>query len=78
MKCVFVQIQCHPGKTYAVADEIALMELHSELYSTSGEFDLLVKLYIPSDKDIGLFLSDSIFKVPGITRTLTTMTFNAF
>lgn len=78
MKCVFVQIQCNPGKTYAVADEIALMELHSELYSTSGEFDLLVKLYIPSDKDIGLFLSDSIFKVPGITRTLTTMTFNAF
>jgi len=54
------------------------MELHSELYSTSGEFDLLVKLYIPSDKDIGFFLSDSIFKVPGITRTLTTMTFNAF
>ncbi|KGM47971.1 Lrp/AsnC ligand binding domain-containing protein [Pseudooceanicola atlanticus] len=78
MKCVFVQIQCHPGKTYEVADEIALMELHSELYSTSGEFDLLVKLYIPSDKDIGFFLSDSIFKVPGITRTLTTMTFNAF
>ena len=47
MKCVFVQIQCHPGKTYEVADEIALMELHSELYSTSGEFALLVKLYIP-------------------------------
>ena len=43
--CVFVQIRCTPGTTYAVAEEIALREIHSELYSTSGEYDLLLKLY---------------------------------
>ena len=40
--CVFVQIRCRPGMTYRVAEEIILRELHSELYSTSGQFDLLM------------------------------------
>ncbi len=45
--CVFIQIRCKPGTTYKVAEDIALHEIHSELYSTSGEYDLLMKLYIP-------------------------------
>ena len=36
MTCVFVQIRCNPGKTYAVADTIYEREIASELYSTSG------------------------------------------
>ena len=48
MACVFVQIRCNPGKTYAVADAIYEREIASELYSTSGDYDLLMKLYIPS------------------------------
>ena len=44
---VFVQLRCTPGTTYRVAEEIVLREIHSELYSTSGEWDLLMKLYIP-------------------------------
>ena len=51
--CVFVQLRCRPGKTYEVADAIILREIHSELYSTSGDFDLLMKLYVPKDEDIG-------------------------
>ena len=45
--CVFVQIRCKPGETYRVADAIVLREIHSELYSTSGAFDLLLKVYVP-------------------------------
>ncbi len=48
--CVFIQIRCKPGTTYKVAEDIALREIHSELYSTSGDFDLLMKLYIPLTK----------------------------
>lgn len=76
--CVFVQIRCAPGKTYDVADTIALKEIHSELYSTSGEYDLLLKIYIPKDADIGRYLNENISDVAGIERTLTTLTFNAF
>lgn len=78
MRCVFVQIRCQPGKTYAVADDIWDREVVSELYSTSGEFDLIAKVYIPEDEDIGHYLNDRLFDVPGISRTLTTMTFRAF
>ena len=78
MECVFVQIRCVPGETYRVADEIVLRELHSELYSTSGEFDLLLKMYIPKEADIGLFINDNLRTIKGIERTLTTLTFRAF
>jgi len=76
--CVFVQIGCKPGTTYKVAEYIALREIHSELYSTSGEYDLLMKLYIPKDKDVGKFINDELLGIPGIERSLTTMTFKVF
>lgn len=76
MHCVFVQVRCRPGTTYAVADAIVLGEFHSELYSTSGEWDLLMKVYVPEDQDIGHFVNDRLGGIPGIERTLTTMTFN--
>ena len=78
MNCVFIQIRCRPSTTYKVADEIALRELHSELYSTSGEYDLLAKLYIPDDEDVGKFINDKLLDIDGIERTLTTLTFRAF
>ena len=49
---LFVQIRCKPGTAYNVADEIGLREIHSELYSISGDFDLLLKLRVPSGEDI--------------------------
>ncbi|MCB6178495.1 Lrp/AsnC ligand binding domain-containing protein [Rhodobacter sp. Har01] len=78
MALVFVQIRCTPGKTYEVADEIWDREVVSELYSTSGEYDLIAKVYIPDGEDTGHFLSSKLFDLPGIQRTLTTMTFKAF
>ena len=78
MTCVFVQLQCHPGKTYEVADAIWDREIVSELYSTSGDFDLLMKLYIPEGADVGHFINENIANIPGISRSLTTLTFKAF
>ena len=76
--CVFVQIRCAPGTTYDVADAIALKEIHSELYSTSGEYDLLLKLYIPEDADVGHYINENVACIANVQRTLTTMTFRAF
>ena len=78
MRAVFVQLQCVPGKTYEVATAIYDREVVSELYSTSGEYDLIAKIYIPDDEDVGHYLSNRLFDIPGIVRTLTTMTFRAF
>ncbi|WP_432255271.1 Lrp/AsnC ligand binding domain-containing protein [Limimaricola sp. AA108-03] len=75
---LFVQIRCKPGTTYKVADAIALKEIHSELYSTSGAFDLLVKIYVPEGEDIGMYLNEQLMGIEGIERTLTTQTFRVF
>ena len=42
MNCVFIQLRCRPGRTYEVADAIYDREFASELYSTSGEYDLIM------------------------------------
>ena len=78
MKCVFMQLRCQPGKTYDVADKIYEREIVSELYSTSGEFDLLMKIYIDEDQDIGKFVNEKILNIEGIVHSLTTLTFKAF
>ncbi len=78
MICVFVQFRCAPGKTYEVASAVYDREVVSELYSTSGEYDLIAKVYIPDGEDVGHYLTENLFDVPGISRTLTTMTFKAF
>lgn len=78
MRAVFVQLQVSPGQTYEVADELFKREVASELYSTSGDFDLLMKVYIEDGVDIGKFINDNIANVPGIVRSLTTLTFKAF
>lgn len=78
MKPVFLQLQCAPGKTYEVADALFKREIVSELYSTSGEFDLLMKIYIEEDEDIGKFINQNVVDIPGIVRSLTTLTFTAF
>ena len=78
MTCVFVQFRCIPGQTYAVATAVYDREVVSELYSTSGEYDLIAKVYIPEGEDVGHYLSGKLFDIAGIVRTLTTMTFKAF
>ena len=78
MNCIFVQIRCRPGTGYKVADEIARREIHSELYSISGDYDLLMKMYIAEDQDIGKVINKSLLDIDGIERTHTTLTFKAF
>ncbi len=78
MQCVFIQIRCRPGTAYAVADAIVLREIQSELYSTSGAFDLLLKLYVPESEDVGRYVNDRLLDIDGIERTLTTLTFKTF
>lgn len=75
---VFVQLRCKPGSAYKVAEAIIQREIHSELYSTSGEHDLLLKLYIPEGEDIGHYINEHLLDIEGIERSLTTLTFKAF
>jgi DNA-binding Lrp family transcriptional regulator len=74
----FIQIKCHLGKSYEVANKLADAEIASEIYSTAGDFDLLVKFYIDEGTDIGHFVNEKVQTIPGIQDTRTIITFKAF
>jgi DNA-binding Lrp family transcriptional regulator len=74
----FVQIKCHLGKAYDVAHALADAEIASEIYSTAGDFDLLVKFYVEDGTDIGHFVNQKVQVLPHIQDTRTIITFKAF
>ena len=74
----FVQIKCELGKSYQVANALAEAEIASEVYSTAGDYDLLVKFYVDRDTDIGHFVNEKVQPLPGIKDTHTIITFKAF
>jgi DNA-binding Lrp family transcriptional regulator len=74
----FVQIKCHLGKSYDVANALADAEIASEIYSTAGDYDLLVKFYVPEAAEIGHFVNEKVQTIPGIQDTRTIITFKAF
>lgn len=75
---LFVQIKCELGKAYSVANQIADAEIASEIYSTAGEWDLLVKFYVDKDTDIGHFVNEKVHPFKGIRDTYTIITYRAF
>ncbi len=79
MQTIFVQVKCELGKAYQVADAAILnIEEVSEVYSISGNFDLLMKCYLPADTDIGHFVTEKLQTLPGVAETYTIITFKAF
>jgi len=78
MKAFFVQIKCELGKSYQVATAIADAEIVSEIYSTAGVYDLMVKFYLDESQDVGHFVSEKLQPIPGIKDTTTIITFRAF
>ena len=79
MQTVFVQVKCELGNVYSVAEKaIETVEKISEIYSTSGQYDLLIKCYLSDEDDIGHFINDKIQTLPGVKDTYTIITFKAF
>ena len=79
MQTIFVMVKCELGETYKVADQAAQnLEAVSEVHSTSGEYELLMKCFLEDDVDIGHFVTEDIQRIPGVRDTFTIITFKAF
>ena len=79
MQTIFVQVKAELGQAYKVAEEaMEKVEQVSEIHSTSGQFDLLVKCYLNDDENIGHFVTEKIRLLPGVNDTFTMITFKAF
>jgi DNA-binding Lrp family transcriptional regulator len=79
MQTIFVQAKCELGEAYRVADAAAQdVESISEVYSTSGQYDLMMKCYLADGEDIGHFVTEKIQRLSGVKDTFTIITFKAF
>ena len=79
MRPIFVMVKCRMGQAYEVAREAAdTIEELSELHSISGQYDLLAKFYLSPDQDPGLFVTEKVQTIEGVSDTYTLIAFNAF
>ncbi len=79
MKTIFVPVKCKLGEVYRVASEaVDRVENVSEVHSTSGNYDLLLKCHLDDDADIGRFVTEHLQTLPGIKDTYTIIAFKAF
>lgn len=79
MQAIFVMLKCELGKAYDTA--VAAVETVpqvSEVFSTSGQYDLLLKCYLPQGEDIGHFVVKHLQTLPGVKDSFTLITFKAF
>ncbi len=79
MRTIFVKIKCELGRAYEVADAVVQeVAQASEVHSTSGDYDLLVKCYLNDDDDVGRFVTDKLQTLAGVKDTFTLIAFKAF
>ena len=79
MQTIFVMVKCELGRAYDVADAaVQTVEAVSEVHSTSGQYDLLMKFYLDDDADIGRFVTSRVQTLDGVKDTFTLIAFKAF
>lgn len=79
MNTIFVMVKCELGSAYTVADRVTTqIEEVSEVYSISGQYDLLLKCFLPQTIDIGRFVTEQLQAIAGIKDTFTIITFRPF
>ncbi len=78
MQTIFVMVKCELGKAYEVAENAVNVDQVSEVHSTSGQYDLLMKCYLDDKTDIGHFVTSKVQTLPGVKDTFTLITFKAF
>ena len=79
MQCLFVLLKCELGRAYDVADA-AMQEIDavSEVYSISGQYDLLMKVYLEDGDDIGRFVTNHMQTLDGVRDSFTLIAHKAF
>jgi DNA-binding Lrp family transcriptional regulator len=78
MRAVFVMLKTEPGHTTEVANAVGTIESFSEGFSITGQYDLLIKLYVDDIDRLGRLIERDIHSIPHIRETFTILTFEAF
>jgi DNA-binding Lrp family transcriptional regulator len=78
MITAIVMINCEVGKVHSVSQALVDLEGVAEVYSISGEYDILAMIRVKEYDSLAQVVSEEIARVDGITRTNTHMAFRLY
>ncbi len=61
-----------------LGEELADVPGVAEVYSVTGEWDFVAILRVADDDDLASVVTDRLARLPGITKTLTLVAFEAY
>jgi len=78
MVTAIVLINTVRAKINEVAEQLAKMEGISEVYSVTGNYDLIAIVRIPTNDDLANLITNKLLSVEAILKTDTMLAFKAF
>jgi DNA-binding Lrp family transcriptional regulator len=78
MITAFVLVRAARDRTPETAEALASMKYAAEVYSVTGDWDIVVVLRFPQFEDLDDIVTGHLRKIPGIERTTTMLAFKAF
>lgn len=78
MITTIVLVRAEPKRIPECARRLAGLDGVTEVYSVSGEWDLVVMVRVPHYEDIARIVTEQFPEVPGLVRTTTLTAFRAY
>lgn len=78
MVTTIVLATCNIHKVPETAQAIADLPEVTEVYSVSGDYDLVIMVRVREHDDLARVVTEEIGKIPGIERTQTLVAFKVF
>ncbi|WP_285595533.1 Lrp/AsnC ligand binding domain-containing protein [Kineosporia sp. NBRC 101731] len=78
MITAFVMLQARPDRIPEVATEVAGIEGVREVYSVTGDVDLVAVVRVEQQDDLADVIADHLGKVEGVTSTRTYLAFRTY
>ena len=78
MITAIVFVKADVARIPEVAEALAALDGVSEVYSVTGQIDLIVLVRVRTHDDIADVVADRVNKVPGVTDTETHIAFRAY
>lgn len=73
---ILINVERH--KVNQLAEQLAGMREISEVYSVSGNYDLIAIVRVDSNEALAELVTDRLLKIDGITKTDTVLAFKAY
>ena len=78
MITTIIQIRCSRDLIPETAEAVAEIAGISEVYSVSGDYDLIAILKVKEYEEIAQIVTEQLVRVPGIVRTNTISAFRVY